>query len=211
MKVYTDEILENAKVLLDLVTPYLLLIIMNCDKGMYEDATQYGLAFLDILGVKIDQNESMALSDLMQTKTLIESSIETVLEMGKMEDKIASSMEILNSIAFSCFNAAKHHLFASVSSKMVLLTLNHGLSKYSSVAFALFAMVLCTVGDKSSYEIGKLSLKLLEKAKAKEMIPVVNCLFFGYVSPFYAQIHSSLGPLRDAACASLGIGNHHYR
>ena len=80
----------------------------------------------------------MALSDLMQTKTLIESSIETVLEMGKMEDKIALSIEILNSIAFSCFNMANHYLFASVSSKMVLLTLNHGLSKYSNITFTLF-------------------------------------------------------------------------
>jgi len=88
--------------------------------------------------------------------------------------------------------------------------LNYGISKYSCLGFCALALILCDTGDNLSYDIGKVSLTLLEKSNEKEMIPMVNICFFGAVSPFFAPLHDVLLPLRRIACVSLEIGSHHY-
>ena len=207
MKELIEIIFNNADDALDLVTPYLLLVRTNRDKQMHENAICNASLILDKLSVSIDPNLS-----IIQVKSLVEGSFETILEMNQIEDrKILSVMEILDTVAYSYYFSGRRDLFASVCSKMIELTMQYGVSKYSCNAFSSFALVLCNTGDKSSsYEFGKLSLKLLEKSKAKEMGPMVQVSFFCLISPLFDPMYSSLAPLRNMTFSSLEIGSHHY-
>ena len=129
-----------------------------------------------------------------------------------MEDKtVLSAMEILNHTLHSCFYSGNFNLHATICSKMIDLTMKHGISKYSCFGLCSFAVVLCNNGDKSSYDIGKLALKLLEKSNSKEMMPMVNTCFFGLISPYFASMHSSIVPMARTTCVSFEIGLHHCR
>ena len=54
---------------------------------------------------------------------------------------------------------------------MVELTYAFGISKYSSMGFCAFGVVLAGKKDQAAYDFGQLSLQLLEKVRAKELVP----------------------------------------
>jgi len=205
------KIFKNVTAALDLVPCYLLLIRMNSDMRRNEEAIRYALIILEKLDVSIDPNQSIGRSELMQTKSLVGESMESILEIREMENRtILSSMEILNFTLYSCFNSDNFNLYATVCSKMVELTMKHGISKYSCHGLCSFAVVLSNNGDKSSYDFGKLALKLLEKSNSKEMLPMVNASYFCFISPVFDPMHSSIEPMARMTCISLEIGSHHY-
>ena len=211
MNHFIEEISMNATSLLDVVTPYLLVIRMHSDKLMYEDAIQSALSILDKLGDSIELNQSTIASEIVKTKNLVVESIHSILEMRDMEDKtLLSIMEILNSALYSCFHSGNHHVLASMALKMIQLSLKYGISKYSCLGFCAFALILCNKGDNFSYDFGRLSLDLLKKSNYKEMIPMVHLAFFVGISPFFAPLHSSLAPLRRTIYVSLEVCLHHF-
>ena len=83
---------------------------------------------------------------------------------------------------------------ASISARLVQLTLMHGISKFSPFAFATFGSVLCSQGDQNGYQLGKISMKLLETTQAKEIKPLVYVVYFGLIAPFYISIHNTIDP-----------------
>ena len=119
--------------------------------------------------------------------------VEDILEIRETEDKtVLSAMEILNYTLYSCYFSGNFNLFASVCSKMIELTMKHGVSKYSCYGLCSFALVLCNNGDKSSYDIGKLALKLLEKSNSKEMTPMAKSSFSVLLAPISLQCITQL-------------------
>ena len=91
-----------------------------------------------------------------------------------------SIMDVLHLVAFGSYvlKVINPNLLASVCMKTINFTMKYGLSKYSDQRAFSFAVVICNMELKSSYVIGKLSLWLLEKSKAKDMMPIVKIAFF---------------------------------
>ena len=211
MNKYIDKIFKNVDAPLDLVAPYLLLIRMNSDKRMENEALSNASTILHKLEESIDPNQTITSSDILRTKNLVQQPIESLLEMKKMEDRrLLSVMEVLNAISYVSFKSGNRQVFASLTIKMVQLTVNHGISKYSSVGFGNFAALLRRIKDKSSFDFGKLSLKLLEKLKGKELIPGVNCCFSAFISHFYVHLSKSIDSFKMAAIVSVEMGLHHF-
>ena len=178
---------------------------------MDEKALSKALVILNKLGERIDPRQSIAVSDILQTKSRVEESINSIIEMKEITDKrLLTMIEILNTIAYASFKSGKRQLYASLTLKMVDLSLMQCISKYSSPAICNFAILLHSIEDKSSYVIGKLSLKLLEKLKSKELIPAVNCSFYSMISPFYSPLRKDLDSLRRTAVVSIEISSHHF-
>lgn len=146
---------------------------------MFENAFVCASSILDSLGVNMDFNKSAIISDIEETADLIAKSIRQIPNMKEMEDiKQLSIMQILQCISFPAYYAENPKLLASISLKMVELTLKHGISKYSCIGFSVFAIVLCRIGDNLSYKFGELSVDLSKKINSKELIPVVNLAFY---------------------------------
>ena len=67
---------------------------------------------------------------------------------------------------------ASNNIILHVSvARMVELTYAFGISKYSSMGFCAFGVVLAGKKDQAAYDFGQLSLQLLEKVRAKELVP----------------------------------------
>ena len=91
---------------------------------------------------------------------------------------------------------------------MTILTFERGISKYSSYCLAVFGAVLCGSGDgKMGYKCGKLALVLLQKMKAKEVLPQVYLIFYAVISPWYSSIHDSIEPMKLMHNIGLEIGS----
>ena len=211
MNEFIEQISKNASSLLDLVTPYILLIRMYNDKRMFQYAISTTISLVDKLGETIESDPSIISMQIEETKDLLIGSIKDILKTKEMKDtRLLSIMETLNAIVYSIYFSGNHHILAAISLKMVHLSMKHGISKYSSLGFCMFAVVLCNEGDSLSYDFGKLSMQLLEKANAKELIPMVNIAFFGIISPFFAPLRLALLRLKKMAGFSLDIGSNHF-
>jgi len=208
---FIEEISDNATSLLDEITPSLLQIRMYNDKHMFDDAYSCALSMLDRLGERMDFNETILTSEIEETTDLVIEFIDQLTEMKEMVDKKQLAvMKILHCVGFSAYFAQNPKVLSSVALKMVQLTLKNGISKYSCLGFSAFAIVLCRMGDVASHEIGDFSVNLVEKMKAKELIPIVNAVFYITISPFFTPIWGILNPLRKTAIVSFETGSHHY-
>ena len=119
MKKIIEEILKNTEVVLDLVTPYLLINRMYSDERMYGDAISNALLLLDKLGASIDPNQTIEASTILQTKSLFEESMEDMREIE--DEKILSIMRVLHEIGYSCWFSGNLNLVALVAVKMIEL------------------------------------------------------------------------------------------
>jgi len=90
---------------------------------------------------------------------------------------------------------------------MTILTIEHGLSKYSAFCLSAFGAMLCGKGDKLGYRCGKLALDLIQKMKVKEVLPQVYGTFYGIISPWYSSIHDAIGPMKIMHRIGLEIGS----
>merc|ERR1719469_385650 len=119
---------------------------------MYEDAISTAVRILNKLGEEIclDQNESTIASIILQTKSLANgTSIKKILNMTEMDDdSLLSVMEILNTILFSCYYI-NPYLAVVVCARMIELTFQFGISKYTCSGFCAFSAFLAAKGDKA--------------------------------------------------------------
>ena len=160
-----SQIFKNANSILDLVIPYLLLIRICSNKRIFSNALRNALIILNKLGENMDLNQSItpSKSEILGTKKIVGESMDSILELKEMDDiKLLSIMEILNTVSFSTLITGNLKVLTLLAIKMIQLTMHYKISKYVSTAFYLFAITLCRYRGKSSYDFGKLSLKLLE-------------------------------------------------
>ena len=134
-----------------------------------------------------------------------------ISEMEKMQDesKVAIMSILSNALTSTYFINPK--IYCLVSLRMVNLTLQHGISKFSCLGFIALGSALCTkfsnMMDKFPFELGKLAIMLLDKVYVKEYIPWVYGPFYGMINPFYESIHKSVKPYLDIFKVSLEVGS----
>ena len=93
--------------------------------------------------------------------------------------------------------------------RMIEITLQHGISQYSSFGFAVIGSFLCSIGDvQTGSELGKKSLYLVEKFPIKEVMVKVYILVYGTINIWYQHISMSLDPFLMTFEAGREIGSH---
>ena len=190
---YLEQIFHYVSYDLDLVAPNLLLIRMYNDKRMSEDAIDTALSILDKLGEKITFNhdESTTTSLVQQTKSLLGSlSTDDILSMKAMDcERLLAVMEILHTMLYSCYFSNNPSHLTHISTRMIQLTLQHGLSKYACLSISAFAISLSGMRDKTSYDLAQLSMNLVEKLNLKDMIPFVEGAYYSIIDPLFVNVN----------------------
>ena len=72
--------------------------------------------------------------------------------------------------------------------RLVELTLEHGVCKYSAAALVRFAMTLDT---KEGYRIGKIAISLLQRFDAIDQLPSIFLSFYGYIAIYVEPLQVS--------------------
>jgi hypothetical protein len=99
-----------------------------------------------------------------------------------------------------------------VNLKMMKITLLHGLSPISSLAFAMHGMICLSAFHDvdSAVRYGQLGLKLLDSYGALEYLPRVYAAYYGVVHGWRYPVRDSLEPLLRAHRVGLQTGDHEF-
>jgi len=117
-------------------------------------------------------------------------------------------MKIMNLLVTSAF-MVKPLLVPILAMKMVDFTIEHGACSFTSVAFAVYGMMLCGSQWRveEGYEFGQLALRMLEKYKLKEFLPRVYCCVYGQIRGFTRPMRDCLGLLRRSIDVAMETGD----
>lgn len=91
-------------------------------------------------------------------------------------------MHFYNQVAVVSY-FVKPLMIKRITCRLVELTLEHGVSKYTALSLLRFAM---TMPPMKGNRIGKMAISLAEKFGAVDQIPMVYLCFYGYIA-VYAQ------------------------
>ena len=142
-----DIVANNATSILHLVNVYSLKIKFYNDERKFEDAIDTARSILDKIGESI--YDLLPEIELQRAKNLIVGkSDEEICSMKKMTDDVSNAaIRMLNEIATSSY-FARPELAVSITTKMVQLTFQNGVSKYSGFGFCALGALLCKNQDQ---------------------------------------------------------------
>jgi len=207
-----QNIVDRGTALMDVIPAYAILVKFYNSKERFVDSINTAISVLNKLGESINQHQtqSSATLEVLKAKNLVGNSYQNILNLNAMDDKVLLTvMEFLSYILYGAFVTSPLLLFVTCS-KMVQLTCTHGISKYSSLGFVTFGVILLGHKDKAAYDYGQLSLQLLEHVKFKEIVPYVNTAFYCHIIPSYSSIHGAFDIFSEMICVSLENGSHRY-
>ena len=208
-------ILKNATSILHTVGIVSLKIKHFNDVRKFQDALDTAMSILEKIGEDTNyaQSEAMLITDVNRAKELVqEKSLDEISKMKEMNDEYKlATMAILSEILSSVY-FINPQLYFRISLRMVFLTFEYGVCKFSALGFSALGSALCSKGssmmDSFPYQVGKLSILFLENVYVKELAPWVYGCFYGLVHPFYASIHDSIDRYLDIFRVNLEIGCH---
>jgi predicted ATPase len=118
-----------------------------------------------------------------------------------------ASMQILNMLFLNTYLGRKE-LFPFVVLKMMKLTLTHGLSAISSVAFAGYGALLCHSGKiEEGLRFGKLALEMVEEWNAQSFQSRVGAFVWGSIFVHARPFTESLEKLKEGYRLGLQTGD----
>ncbi|WP_318781211.1 ATP-binding protein [Amazonocrinis nigriterrae] len=122
-------------------------------------------------------------------------------------DKLAA-MNILSNMVSASYTAMPELYFLIVFQE-VNLSLKYGYAGLSLYAYAQYGIILCTfVGDiEAGYQLGKLTLQLLDKLNAKEFIAKIYAPIYGIINHWQEHLKESLQPLQSGYSSGLESGD----
>jgi len=178
MDVCVESVFENALSLLHTLEAFKIIIKCYNDKRKFQDALDAAISILHKIGENVNYTESEEVCNLEveKVKSLLKGKSQDELpKMKKMKDehKLAT-MSIMGEVLPSLY-FVNPQLFFRISLQMVVLTLENGVSKFSSFGFSALGSALCYKEknrmDNFPYHLGKLSITLVENAHEKELVP----------------------------------------
>jgi len=206
-----DEVLGKARSYDDKIRAYTTKIYVLGVRGKLDEAMDLGIACLNDLGVTIDpqcRKVHLVWSFLRVSMKLRGKSDQMLKRLPTMEDptKLAA-MQILNML-FMNSSIGRTELFPFVVLKMMKLTLFHGMSAFSSVAFAGYGVLLCYTGRvDEGIRFGKIALELVEELNAQSYFARVGALVWGNIFVNVRPMEDSLEHFKSGHRLGLQTGD----
>jgi predicted ATPase len=159
-----SEIQKNARSFLDQLQAYMTSILSLGARGKSSEAISVGLDCLTQLGYPLPKGKFNIQRDFNKAqRSLQNTSREEILNLPLIEDpKVMAAMTIIQML-HPIFSATAPEYTMATGSRLVRLTLKHGLGPMSSIGFALYGLSLVRLGKaEEGYQYAKLGLYLLE-------------------------------------------------
>ncbi|MEG4812174.1 AAA family ATPase [Microcoleus sp. F8-D3] len=174
-EVLAELVLRSAKNQLDIVKVYQLKILFYQAQSQMLKAVETGIEVLAMLGVKLSDNQTIAVPKLPR--------IEELENLPVMTDPYQlAAMEILTALYPPAY-IAKPEIVSSLVLTMVNLCIDRGHSALAAFPYTLYGMIQCgTEGDiETGYYAGLIALKLLEQFNASQQKAKVYVMFNAHI------------------------------
>jgi histidine kinase len=153
------------------------------------------------------------MSEFVVVKRLLRGkSDEQLMRLPPIEDeRKLACQQVLQLMFVNCL-LVRPMLAPYVNLKMMKITLRHGLSPLSSLAFATYGLICLSAFHDvdSAVRYGQLGLKLLNSYGALEYLPRVYAAYYGVVHGWRYPISDVLEPLLRAHRVGLQTGDHEF-
>lgn len=212
MKHIVEEVLKNAKGLLDKVKVYEVMIQSCIAQNKQLDAVKIALPILERLGVKIPAKPNILhiLRGYLTTRmALAGKHIENLIDMPVMTDpyKLAA-VRILTKIGSAAYIAAPD-LMPLLIFKGVTLSIKHGNAPESAFAYVAYGLILCgKIGDiESGYKFGMLAKRLIERFDARGLKTRTLFSFDSFIRHWKEHLRETLNPLQEGYESGIDTGD----
>lgn len=207
-------ILHHGRCLDDKLDAYLMLIQCSFRQRAIQKAFE---TFHDVMG---QLGETLPLSidttRLSQTVTDTYVKLERALEAGYMSNhqtlkdkRLETAMHFYDEMCYFSY-VANPSFFALCACRMVNITLEHGISNFSSPGFSMFGAVLCSAlaGNLSgAYRVAKLALQMLQQMEGTQHAPKVYIMVYMVVAPSFEPLQTCADMCKRACNLSMSSGD----
>jgi len=207
-----NEVIQHADSLLDKVRVYEIQIQSHVARNQFEQAMQVALSVLQMLGVSMPAHPGKhhIWQGILRTQWLLHRrQREQILNAPTMDDPHhLAALSILASM-FGATKFSNSSLRPLVMAKEVELTLTHGLTAHSSMAFAGYGGILCGqyhAIDKG-YELGLMAMELDQRQPARLVQHKTISLFNTYVRHWKEPLTNILHSLLEGHQQALDCGD----
>ncbi|MDZ7956601.1 MAG: ATP-binding sensor histidine kinase [Aulosira sp. DedQUE10] len=215
MENLANQVLQNARTLLDKVKIYEVEIQADVAQSRQPEAIKTALTVLELLGIKFPDAPNHAdITESLQATQLIlaERSFEDLIDLPAMTDpQILAVMRIIATVTAAVYQAVPM-LLPLIVFKQVRLSVEYGNAPVSTLAYAWYGVILCGVvedidaGDRA----GQLALALLSRLQGKTLKTSTFNMIYPFVKPWKHHIRESLLPLLEAHHSGLETGDLEY-
>ncbi|MCP4135248.1 MAG: serine/threonine-protein kinase PknK [bacterium] len=212
MEKLAEEVLQNAKTILDTITVYETKIVACVAQNQLLEGIRIGLRVLKKLGMRMPEKPGKIriIYELLSLKiSLLGKTVEKMNNLPEMNDPHKRAiMQIISGIGTSAYYAAPQ-LLPLVVFNNIRLSVKYGNSIYSPYSYAGFGMIHCGIlGDLSTgYAYGKLALSLVEKFNARQIKARVWFVAWFLIHHWKNPLRDSLEPLLEAYTTGLETGD----
>ncbi len=134
-----------------------------------------------------------------------------LLEMNEMDERTCYSIRFYNIMAIIAFTA-KPKMYPFIACRMVQITMQNGLCRYSLICLSIYAMVLCS--DKLVYndiegalQMGKAAISVLKKRyHTSQTLANLNLCYHGYIAFYTEPLQTCAEMLQQGFVAGLSLG-----
>jgi predicted ATPase len=211
MNSHIDTVLQRAHSLQDKVQAYSTRIYSLSATNTQVSAIVLATELLSKLGVSLPRKvtrrsiarEVKSIELLLQGK-----SDEDIRRLPAMSD--SSKMNILHilHLVFLPFVFYKIQYVPIIVSRMIAMTVEHGMNAWASTAFCSYGFFLMGNGDaQKGFRFGDLGKKLLEDHGAIEYVPRVFCYYYGHLYPWRHGINRTVPYLRKGHRIGMQTGD----
>jgi predicted ATPase/class 3 adenylate cyclase/tRNA A-37 threonylcarbamoyl transferase component Bud32 len=174
-------------------------------------ALKAGLGALRLLGVNLpeDPGKATLVRHLVMTKLRLRGTSErTLAALGNMADpEVLATMRLLVGMAPVAYYA-RPNLLPIISFQMVTLSVRYGISPHSAYAFAVYGLVLCSLGDiENGWLYGSLAVRYTERFDDPRSRTRAAHLYNTHIRFWKEPIAASISPLRGTFETAITNGD----
>ncbi|MBO3461087.1 trifunctional serine/threonine-protein kinase/ATP-binding protein/sensor histidine kinase [Aetokthonos hydrillicola Thurmond2011] len=212
MESFAQEVLHNAKVLIDTVKVYEVKIEAYAVQGNFLAAIDTALQFLQPIGIEFPEEPTLLdfLVAMQETQTILGGkAVAELVNLPEMEDpQLRAALRVLVKLNMPAY-LAKPELHRLVVLKQVSLCVRYGNTFGSAVAYSQYGLMLCGQVDSIStgYEFGQLALQLLSKFQAREDEAIVLFLVYSFIIHWKEPLTAVSKPILQAYTTGLDTGD----
>ncbi|GAB1541017.1 hypothetical protein NUACC21_36860 [Scytonema sp. NUACC21] len=187
----SNVVLQQVKTVLEKANVYEIKIQIYIAQNQMQASIDIGLQFLKMLGISLSQSPP--------SKLIVED-LCNLPPMTALDKHIA--MRILKTI-WSPVHTTNSSLAPSIVFTMLELCVNYGNSSFAAFACVLYGLLLCRTQYNLDlgYQMGKLSLKMLQQFDASEIAGKVHLMFNCCIRPWKEHKRETL----EALCETFEV------